>query len=245
MPQALQLQDDRISVLVITPDNITAELLRSAFNRERKKSFAVQMLTGSSQKVIGKLTAHKPQVALICDELQDSPLAGFKVLHKLRESHQGTAAVMLLQSCKPDCVVEAFREGARGVFSRAQSLKALSKCIRTVHQGQYWANNQDLGHIMNALSQRKTLQFNNADGMPLLTRREEDVVRLVADGMKNGEIANSLNLAEHSIRNYLYRIFDKLGVSSRVELILYTFNQRDRANYASAIQYPDSRGRGL
>jgi DNA-binding CsgD family transcriptional regulator len=64
--------------------------------------------------------------------------------------------------------------------------------------------------------------------MPLLTRREEEVVRLVADGMKNGEIAKSLGVAEHSIRNYLYRIFDKLGVSSRVELILYAFNQRDR-----------------
>jgi DNA-binding CsgD family transcriptional regulator len=66
--------------------------------------------------------------------------------------------------------------------------------------------------------------------MPLLTRREEEVVRLVADGMKNGEIAQSLGVAEHSIRNYLYRIFDKLGVSSRVELILYAFNQRDQRN---------------
>lgn len=245
MAQFLQAQVDRISVLVITPDNIMAELLKSAFNRERKNSFAVQMLTGTSQKVIGKLTAHKPQVALICEELQDSPLAGFKVLQKLRESHQDTAAVMLLQSSKPHSVVEAFREGARGVFSRTQSLKALSKCIRTVHRGQYWANNEDLGHIMNALNQRKILQFNTVDGMPLLTRREEDVVRLVAEGMKNGEIASSLKLAEHSIRNYLYRIFDKLGVSSRVELILYSFNQRDRGNCTSSTQYPDSRGRGL
>jgi DNA-binding NarL/FixJ family response regulator len=188
------------------------------------------MLTGTSQKIIGKLMVHKPDVALVCDELQDDPLAGFKVLQKLRESHQETAAIMLLQSCKPDYVVEAFREGARGVFSRAHSLKALSKCIRTVHQGQYWANNQDLGHIMNALSQRKTLQFNDVDGMPLLTRREKEVVRLVTDGMRNGEIARSLDVAEHSIRSYLYRIFDKLGVSSRVELILYTFNKRNRSN---------------
>jgi DNA-binding NarL/FixJ family response regulator len=230
MPQSLQNLSDRISVLVITPDNITAELLKSAFAHERKSSFSVQMLTGTSQKVIGKLTSHKPDVALVCDELQDDPLAGFKVLHKLRESHHNTAAIMLLQSSKPDCVVEAFREGARGVFSRAHSLKALSKCIRTVHQGQYWANNQDLAHIMHALSQRAHLQFNDVDGMPLLTRREEEVVRLVADGMRNGEIAKTLNIAEHSIRNYLYRIFDKLGVSSRVELILYTFNKRNRGN---------------
>jgi DNA-binding NarL/FixJ family response regulator len=78
---------------------------------------------------------------------------------------------------------------------------------------------------MGALSSLKPLRFNNAEGMPLLTRREEEVVRLVADGLKNAEVALRLNVAEHTIRNYLYRIFDKLGVSSRVELILYAFNQ--------------------
>jgi len=62
----------------------------------------------------------------------------------------------------------------------------------------------------------------------LLTRREEEVVRLVADGMKNREIAETLHVKEHSVRNYIYRIFEKLGVSSRVELILYAFSQRER-----------------
>lgn len=60
MPESLRSPNDRISVLVITADNISAELLKSAFARERKKGFAVQMLTGSSQKVIGQLAAHKP-----------------------------------------------------------------------------------------------------------------------------------------------------------------------------------------
>ena len=63
-----------------------------------------------------------------------------------------------------------------------------------------------------------------------MTRREEDVVCLVADGMKNREIAERLKVSEHSIRNYLYRIFDKLGVSSRVEVIPYAFNQREQNN---------------
>jgi DNA-binding NarL/FixJ family response regulator len=66
--------------------------------------------------------------------------------------------------------------------------------------------------------------------MPLLTRREEDVVRLVADGLKNREIAQRLKVKEHSIRNYIYRIFEKLGVSSRVELFLYAFSRRDSGN---------------
>ena len=64
----------------------------------------------------------------------------------------------------------------------------------------------------------------------MLTHREEDVVRLVAEGLKNREIAHRLGVVEHTIRNYLCRIFEKLGVSTRVELILYAFSQRERSN---------------
>jgi DNA-binding CsgD family transcriptional regulator len=60
--------------------------------------------------------------------------------------------------------------------------------------------------------------------MTLLTPRERDVARLVAEGMRNQEIALKLNLSEHTVRNYLLRIFDKLGISSRVELVLYAFS---------------------
>jgi DNA-binding NarL/FixJ family response regulator len=97
-------------------------------------------------------------------------------------------------------------------------------------RGQIWAGNEDLEHLTKALTHIEPIHFNRSDGTPLLTRREEDVVRLVADGMKNREVAERLKVSEHSIRNYLYRIFDKLGVSSRVQLILYAFNQRDQIN---------------
>jgi DNA-binding CsgD family transcriptional regulator len=63
--------------------------------------------------------------------------------------------------------------------------------------------------------------------MARLTQRERDVVRLVVDGMRNQEIALQLNLGEHTVRNYLIRIFDKLGISSRVELVLYAFSGTD------------------
>ena len=226
MSRSLSRSKDRISVLVVTADNMTSELLKNAFVHGRN-GFTVETLTGSSQKIIGELGAHKADVTLISAELQDGPEAGLKVLQKIRKS-QDTAAIMLLQSSKPEQVVNAFRDGARGVFYRSHSLKSLSKCIQTVHQGQIWANNEDLEHLIKALSQLKPLHLANSEGMPLLTRREEEVVRLVADGMRNGEIAKCLNITEHSIRNYLYQIFDKLGVSSRAELILYAFNKRNR-----------------
>jgi DNA-binding NarL/FixJ family response regulator len=219
---------DRISVLVVTADNMTSELLKNAFATGRR-GFTVETLTGSSHKIIGELGAHKADVALISEELQDGPDAGIKVLQKTRDS-QGTSAIMLLQTSKPERVVSAFRDGARGVFYRSHSLKSLSKCIQAVHKGQIWASNEDLEHIIKALSHLKPFHLNNSQGMPLLTRREEDVVRLVADGLKNREIAQRLKVKEHSIRNYIYRIFEKLGVSSRVELILYVFSHREGGN---------------
>jgi DNA-binding NarL/FixJ family response regulator len=131
---------------------------------------------------------------------------------------------------QPERVVNASRDGARGVSCRSHSLKSLSKCILAVHQGQIWASNEDLEHLIKALSHLKPLHLNNSRGTPLLTRREEDVVRLVADGLKNREIAQKLKVKEHSIRNYIYQIFEKLGVSSRVELILYVFSHRDSSS---------------
>ena len=225
MPQSLRRSKDRISVLVVTADNMTSELLRNAFAQGRK-GFAVETMTGSSQKIISGLAERKPDVALISEELQDGPQAGVKVLQRLQNS-QHIPAIMLLQCSKPECVVNAFRGGARGIFYRTHSLKALSKCIRMVHKGQIWASNEDVEHLINALTRTKPMQLNNPDGMPLLTRREEEVVHLVADGLKNREIAEQLQVKEHSVRNYIYRIFEKLGVSSRVELILYAFSQRD------------------
>ena len=70
----------------------------------------------------------------------------------------------------------------------------------------------------------RPLKIRQTGGIARLTPREREVVRLVADGMRNQEIAFELNLTEHTIRNYLLRIFDKLGISSRVELVLYAFS---------------------
>jgi DNA-binding NarL/FixJ family response regulator len=175
---------------------------------------------------ISKLETHKPHVAVVSPELQDGPQSGFKVMQELRRSHPHTAAVMLLHSPERTPVVDAFRCGARGVISRDDSFKELSKCIRNVHQGRIWITNQDLEIILETLTHIQPIQINKSDGTALLTPRERDTVRLVAEGMKNREIADALQVTEHTISNYLYRIFKKLGVSSRVELILYATSHR-------------------
>jgi DNA-binding NarL/FixJ family response regulator len=70
------------------------------------------------------------------------------------------------------------------------------------------------------------MRLQDARGIYLLSKREEDVVRLVAQGLMNREISVQLGLSEHTVRNYLFRVFDKLGISTRVELVLYYLQER-------------------
>jgi DNA-binding NarL/FixJ family response regulator len=100
--------------------------------------------------------------------------------------------------------------------------------VEQVNAGQIWANSTELAEVIDAFSQLAPMRVVNADGMRLLTKHEEEVVRLLAEGLQNREIARELNLSEHTVKNYLFHIFDKLGVSSRVELVLYAVSNSGR-----------------
>jgi DNA-binding NarL/FixJ family response regulator len=217
---------ERILVLTVNANNMGSSLLADALKRSNNH-FDVVALVGSSYHVTSELAKHRPRIALISAELQDGPQAGFNVLEKFRVICPMIPAVMLLDSSRPEPVVDAFRKGARGVFCTASSFEALPKCIQCVCQGQIWANNNQLEYIMNTLSHGMSSRpLRTPEGNPLLTPREETLVSLVTEGMRNRDIAISMRVTEHTVRNYLSRIFEKIGVSNRVELILYVLAQQ-------------------
>jgi DNA-binding NarL/FixJ family response regulator len=147
------------------------------------------------------------------------------LVRRLNVTHPGINKVLLLDNYNRDLVVNAFRSGARGLFCFSEyPFRMLCKCLQSVHQGQVWANNTQFQYLLETVSQVPSLRMVNARGMRILTPREEQVVALVADGLSNREVAQELNLSEHTIKKYLFRIFDKLGISSRVELVLYAVN---------------------
>jgi two-component system nitrate/nitrite response regulator NarL len=145
-----------------------------------------------------------------------------------------TRAIMLLDSRDREPVIDAFRCGARGVVFRDEPIGTLGKSIRSVHRGQVWADSQQLSYLLDALGQISPIRLNGMQHMNLLSKREMDVVCLVAEGMTNREISAKLRLSEHTIRNYLFRIFDKIGVSTRVELVLYCLQERPSSSAAGA-----------
>ncbi len=196
------------------------------------KSSGVEVVGSAtdSRRLVQLVEEFIPDVSLVNATLQDGPTAGLKVLSDIHTRQPQVRIVALLDRSEPELVVEAFRAGAKGVFSRNQSdLHALRRCIQTVCRGQVWANSTELGYIMDALTRTSPLQVLDANGVSLLTKREEEVVRLVAEGLGNREIAAELNLSEHTIKNYLFRIFEKLGISTRVELVLHAMGDRGKA----------------
>jgi DNA-binding NarL/FixJ family response regulator len=90
-----------------------------------------------------------------------------------------------------------------------------------VHEGQVWANNQQLQFAIEVLTESAPSAIVDAKGAHLLTKRELSVVQLVAEGLSNRDISHQLRLSEHTVRNYLFRIFNKVGVSTRLELAIY------------------------
>lgn len=164
------------------------------------------------------LKQHHPDVALVSPHLAEGPLAGFDLVQEMRESAPATRAIMLLDSMEPRMVIYSFQVGAKGVFSRDRSVEDLARCLEVVHGGQIWAGTNELQIILRAMAKRTHFEPLNATGVKLLTSREAEVAALVADGLRNREISERLKLSAHTVKNYLYRVYEKLGISSRVEL---------------------------
>ena len=225
MPKALESQNNVVNVIVAEASEMYCQLVESAF-RPRRFRVSVVASAVESVRAVSLLKEREPDVAIISAQLHEGPLAGFAVLRELRSLQSKTRAVMLLSSRERGLVIDAFRSGAHGVIFRDEPLETLSKCIHAVHQGQVWANSQHLGYLLEALAQVKPLRLQDARGANLLSKREEKVVHLVAEGLTNRQISVELGLSEHTIRNYLFKIFDKLGVSTRVELVLYCLQEK-------------------
>ena len=188
----------------------------------RQPEFEVVGRATTVPSLLEALDSAETEVALISASLQDHALDGLAALPHIRLRHPGARLVLVVDHLDAELVVGGFRAGARGVFSRSEHpFEALCKCICCVHAGQIWANSQQLHYLLEAVAKTVPVRLVSAQGKSLLSKREEEVVRLVAEGLGNHEIARQLHLSDHTVKNHIFHIFDKLGISSRVELVLY------------------------
>jgi DNA-binding NarL/FixJ family response regulator len=215
-----------ISLVVAAPNALGNEMLCRAF-KQRGKEFKVVACAVTRKDLLKQVAEHQPDVALFSASLEDESTAGLQALRELRLTRSSTRAIVLLDCSEPEQVIEAFSHGARGVLCKSEGFEVLCKCIRSVHAGQVWVDSSQLQWVVQALGEREPVRIVSATGTPLLTKREEQIVRMVAEGLPSSEISRSLRLSPHTVKNHLFRVYEKLGVSNRVELVLYALRKRD------------------
>ena len=214
-------------VLIALDSPMDCQLLLSASKRSRQQLSIVAWVV-SRTDILHCFSRGNIDVALINADLEDGRLSGLDVLTEIHASYPGTPIVMLFDAWHDDLILHAFRAGAKGVFCRTEKkLDMLWKCIAAVHEGQVWASSQQLHLLLSTLTKAKSIRETSSPGMKLLATRETHVANLVAEGLPNKEIAVRLGITEHTVSNYLFRIYNKLGISTRVELVLHIMKQRE------------------
>jgi DNA-binding NarL/FixJ family response regulator len=227
----------RIAVSIAEVNLMAGRLLCDQL--KRYPEFSVVSCDSDRPSLLASVKQTKPTVALVSADLQDGVSSGLAAVREIREINSAARSIVLCDKAESCLVLEALRSGARGVFSRCTfDFAALRKCVRRVFEGQFWLGNLELEFVVDALGQSRPLRVVNTQGMNLLTPREEQVMRLVADGLGNREIAEQLNLSEHTVKNYMFHIFDKLGISNRVELVLYAVSNPGRTPTSSQQEKP-------
>jgi DNA-binding NarL/FixJ family response regulator len=210
---------EAVQLLVADSGAIQSQLLTRAL--KSRKDFQVSAVALETSALHQFLQSNRADVVLVAG----NHLPDLSLLRWLRVSYPKVAPVLLAESDDRELVVNAFRAGAKGIFLFDQTpFQMLCKCIHCVAQGQVWINRRQINYLLDALADVPALRVVNSNGRFLLTPREEQVVALVADGLTNRGVAVELGLSEHTIKKYLLRIFDKVGISSRVELVLYAMS---------------------
>jgi two-component system nitrate/nitrite response regulator NarL len=217
----------KIRVLVADGSPFHTQLLAGALKRD--PDFQVHSSDLSAASLAVASTTQPIDVFVLSASAEGDAQRGLKILQELRKTNPQARAVMLLESSKPESILEAFRAGARGVFHIQESSDVLCLCIHRVHEGKAWVSHDQLTLVLEALAATPKLRAVNEKGMNLLSKREVQVVRCLAEGLTNREIAERIGLSQHTIKNYLFRIFDKLGVSNRIELLFMTLSQSSAA----------------
>jgi DNA-binding NarL/FixJ family response regulator len=214
-----------IRMLVAERGRMDCQLMETAFRRNRRLSVIATVV--DSLEFVEAYKNTKPDLCVVSEGLKDGSTTGFKAIREVRTLDREARIVMLLESAERPKVIEAFRSGARGVISRDLPFSALCTCIRKVYDGEIWASGEQLSYLVETVAEASPPAITDAKGASLLTKRELSIVQLVSEGRTNRDISRELNLSEHTVRNYLFRIFNKLGTSSRLELALYALNQRE------------------
>ena len=178
---------------------------------------------------IEQLRALRPDVALV-GWAASSPQSQ-KFFSAVQDAKAPTRVIMLASGDAKEDFVEAVRQGCCGILPKQTSTELLIKSIRKVHAGEFWLDRMTTADVIRRLAKKGGGGGTNTgarlgirEQSAALSQREREIVILVAQGFKNKEMAERMFISEQTVKNHLHNIFDKLGVSDRLELALYAIH---------------------
>jgi two-component system, NarL family, nitrate/nitrite response regulator NarL len=193
-----------------------------------EEDFEVVAQAQDGRQVLDVLQQYEPDILLL--DLKMPGLDGLATLQRLQSGRNKTRVIVLTASDDKNEFVQAMKLGTSGIVLKQTATDLLIKSIRKVHAGEIWLDSHTTAAVIR--------QFVAADEVPSvpqtaaprererspLSQREREIVALVAQGFKNKEMAEKMFISEQTVKNHLHNIFDKLGVSDRLELALYAIH---------------------
>jgi DNA-binding NarL/FixJ family response regulator len=172
-----------------------------------------------------KMVRHlKPEIMLL--DLAMPRRSGLEALREMIADSGSVRVILLTAAAEKDQIVEALQLGARGVVLKDSATQILLKSIRAVMNGEYWVGRESVSNLVQYLRGLIGSSGNAARQRRYgLTPRELEIVSAVVAGYANKEIAEHFKISEDTVKHHLSNIFDKVGVSTRLELALFAVNQ--------------------
>jgi two-component system, NarL family, nitrate/nitrite response regulator NarL len=195
-----------------------------------EEDFEVVAQASDGRQVLDVLQQYEPDVLLL--DLKMPGLDGLGTLQRLQATKNKTRVIVLTASDDKHEFVQAMKLGTSGIVLKQTATELLIKSIRKVHAGEIWLDSHTTAAVI------RQFVANDEPPMPApppaasvrererspLSQREREIVALVAQGFKNKEMAEKMFISEQTVKNHLHNIFDKLGVSDRLELALYAIH---------------------
>jgi two-component system nitrate/nitrite response regulator NarL len=221
-----------IRVFIAERNRMAGQLLVESLERDSR--FQVIALSTIAE-LLSIATTCKSDVAIISADFVSAPRKGLEVARAFNARHPSVRIVILLDDPARESVIASFHSGARAVFCRTQSLSEFRTCVESVSRGEIWARSLETDYLLEAVRSSPSCDIIASGKVSLLSRRELEVAECAVQGQTNKQIASHLQLSDHTVKNYLFRIFEKLGVSNRIELLfLLSAHSKDAAYPAAA-----------
>lgn len=214
----------KIRILIADPIVVTSELLKQALSSQ--PDCEISGCPRNLEELAEMMSASPPHIVLIKGSAARGAFDPITILETVHALSSATRSIVLSSDLSKQDVIAYFHAQARGILpADLTDFATMCRCIHAVFEGQIWASSEQLDYLIESLSTAKPVPLVSERDGKVLSAREREVLSLLAEGKSNRSMAATLKLSEHTIKNHLFHIFYKLGVSSRTEAVLYAVKQ--------------------